>query len=240
MRIIVCENYDEMSARAAEIVASQLILKPDSILGLATGSTPIGLYENLAKMNKEGLIDFSQVKSFNLDEYYPIDHSNDQSYYYFMNDNLFSKVNIDVKNTDIPNGEASDPVAECKAYEERIAASAGVDLQILGIGQNGHIGFNEPDENLSAVTHLVTLTDNTIEANARFFEKKEDVPTKALTMGIGTIMKSRKIVILASGKNKFDAVQKLLDNSITTDCPATMLKTHPDVILICDKAAYEA
>ncbi len=238
MRIIVCENYDEMSEKAAQIVASQLILKPDSILGLATGSTPIGTYENLAKMNKEGKIDFSQVKSFNLDEYYPIEHSNDQSYYYFMNDNLFSKVNIDINNTDIPNGEASDPIAECKAYEERISASAGVDLQILGIGQNGHIGFNEPDENLSAVTHLVTLTDNTIEANARFFEKKEDVPTKALTMGIGTIMKSRKILILASGKNKFDAVQKLLDNSITTDCPATMLKTHQDVVLICDKEAY--
>ena len=239
MRIIVCENYDEMSAKAAEIVASQLILKPDSILGLATGSTPIGTYENLAKMNREGKIDFSQVKSFNLDEYYPIEHSNDQSYYYFMNENLFSKVNIDIKNTDIPNGEASDPDAECKAYEERIAASKGVDLQILGIGQNGHIGFNEPDDNLSAVTHLVTLTDNTIEANARFFEKKEDVPTKALTMGIGTIMKSRKIIILASGKNKYDAVQKLLDNSITTDCPATMLKAHNDVILICDKDAYE-
>lgn len=238
MRIIVCENYDEMSSKAAEIVASQLILKPDSILGLATGSTPIGLYDNLAKMNKEGKIDFSQVKTFNLDEYYPIEHSNDQSYYYFMNENLFSKVNIDVKNTDIPNGEASDPVAECKAYEERIAASAGVDLQILGIGQNGHIGFNEPDENLSAVTHLVTLTENTIEANARFFEKKEDVPTKALTMGIGTIMKSKKIIILASGKNKADAVSKLLDNAITTSCPATMLKAHQDVVLICDKDAY--
>ncbi len=238
MRIIVCENYDEMSAKAAEVVASQLILKPDSILGLATGSTPIGMYENLVKMNKEGKIDFSKVKSFNLDEYYPIDRTNDQSYFYFMNQHLFSKVNIDVNNTDLPNGEAKDAVAECKAYEERIAASAGVDLQVLGIGQNGHIGFNEPDENLSPVTHLVTLTDNTIEANARFFAKKEDVPTKALTMGIGTIMKSRKIILLASGKNKADAVKKLLGNAITTSCPATILKAHPDVILICDKDAY--
>lgn len=238
MRIIVCENYDEMSVKAAEVVASQLILKPDSILGLATGSTPIGMYENLVKMNKEGKIDFSKVKSFNLDEYYPIDRTNDQSYFYFMNQHLFSKVNIDVNNTDLPNGEAKDAVAECKAYEERIAASAGVDLQVLGIGQNGHIGFNEPDENLSPVTHLVTLTDNTIEANARFFAKKEDVPTKALTMGIGTIMKSRKIILLASGKNKADAVKKLLGNAITTSCPATILKAHPDVILICDKDAY--
>ena len=238
MRIIVCENYDEMSVKAAEVVASQLILKPDSILGLATGSTPIGMYENLVKMNKEGKIDFSKVKSFNLDEYYPIDRTNDQSYFYFMNQHLFSKVNIDVNNTDLPNGEAKDAVAECKAYEERIAASAGVDLQVLGIGQNGHIGFNEPDENLSPVTHLVTLTDNTIEANARFFAKKEDVPTKALTMGIGTIMKSRKIILLASGKNKADAVKKLLGNAITTSCPATILKAHPDVILICDKDDY--
>ena len=239
MRIIVCENYDEMSMEAAKIVASQMILKPDSILGLATGSTPIGTYENLAKMNKEGYIDFAQIKTFNLDEYYPISRSNDQSYYYFMNENLFSKVNIDLKNTDIPNGETKDAAKECEEYDKRIEASGGVDLQILGIGQNGHIGFNEPDKNLVTGTHVTKLTDNTIEANARFFEKKEDVPTEALTMGIATIMKAKKILLLASGKNKHAAVSQLLNSDITTDNPATMLKMHPDVVIICDKDAYE-
>lgn len=238
LKIIVCENYEEMSQQAAKIVSSQLIVKPNSILGLATGSTPIGLYQNLIQMNQKGEIDFSEVKTFNLDEYYPIKKSNDQSYDYFMNEQLFSKVNIDKKNIDIPNGEADDPVAECQRYENELSKIGGVDLQVLGIGQNGHIAFNEPDENLVAVTHLTDLTQNTIEANARFFESADDVPKKALTMGMGSILKAKKIIILANGANKAKAVSELLNDNINTSNPATMLKVHKDVTLICDKEAY--
>ncbi len=237
MRVIVCENYKEVSKRAAEIVADQLNSKPYSVLGLATGSTPIGMYENLVSMNKSGKIDFSSVKSFNLDEYYPIKRDNDQSYHYFMNEHLFSKVNIKPENTHVPNGETDDPQKECDLYEELIERSGGIDLQVLGIGQNGHIGFNEPGTNLCAKTHLTDLTDSTIEANSRFFEKKEDVPTQAITMGISSILKAKKIILLASGSNKKQVVEELMSDSITTNNPATLLKVHPDVILICDKSA---
>ena len=240
MRVIVCENYEELSNQAAKIVSSQLVVKPNSILGLATGSTPIGLYQNLIDMNKKGEIDFSEVKTFNLDEYYPIKKSNDQSYDYFMNEQLFSHVNIDKNNTNIPNGEAADPVEECERYEKLLDAIGGVDLQILGIGQNGHIAFNEPDENLIAVTHLTGLTQSTIEANSRFFASADEVPKQALTMGMGSILKAKKIVILANGANKSKAVAELLNDNITTSNPATMLKVHPDVTLICDKEAFSA
>ena len=238
MRVIVCENYEEMSKKAAQIVAGQVMLKPDCVLGLATGSTPNGMYENLAKMCKDGELDFSNVSSYNLDEYYPIEKSNRQSYYYFMNENLFSKININPDNTHIPNGEAKDPVKECEEYEKAVAASGGVDLQILGIGQNGHIGFNEPADALDSYTHLTDLTENTIEANSRFFTEDEVIPTKALTMGIATILKAKKIILLANGKGKSYAVSELLNDKINTSIPATMLKVHPDVILICDKEAY--
>ena len=238
MRVIVCENYEEMSKKAAQIVAGQVMLKPDCVLGLATGSTPIGMYENLAKMCEAGELDFSKVSSYNLDEYYPIEKSNRQSYYYFMNEDLFSKININPDNTHIPNGEAKDPFKECEEYEKAVAASGGVDLQILGIGQNGHIGFNEPADALDSYTHLTDLTENTIEANSRFFTEDEVIPTKALTMGIATILKAKKIILLANGKGKSYAVSQLLNDKINTSIPATMLKVHPDVILICDKEAY--
>ncbi len=238
MKFIVCENYEEMSAEGAKIVISQMKEKADSILGLATGSTPVGLYKQLIKAYENGEISFKNVKTFNLDEYYPISKANDQSYDYFMNDNLFSHVDINKDNTDIPNGEASDATAECEDYERRIASSAGIDIQILGIGQNGHIGFNEPDKALCTKTHRTGLTQNTIEANSRFFSSIEEVPTAALTMGIGTIMKARKIILLASGANKKEAIAALRSDDITTDCPATMLKLHGDVTIICDKAAY--
>lgn len=240
MRVILCENYEELSKQAAKIVSSQLIVKPNSVLGLATGSTPIGLYQNLIDMNKNGEIDFSQVKTYNLDEYYPIKKSNDQSYDYFMNEQLFSHINIDKNNTNIPNGEASDPVKECERYENELSKIGGVDLQVLGIGQNGHIAFNEPDENLIAVTHLTGLTKSTIEANSRFFASEDEVPKKALTMGMGSILKAKKIIILANGTNKSKAVAELLNDNINTNNPATMLKVHPDVTLICDKEAYSA
>ena len=238
MRIIVCKNYEELSEKAANIVASQLTLKPDSVIGLATGSTPLGMYSKLAEMNKSGEIDFSDVISFNLDEYYPIQKDNSQSYDKFMKDNLFSKINIKPENTHIPNGEATDPIKECDEYERLIKENGGIDLQILGIGQNGHIGFNEPDASLSSRTHLTNLTENTIKANSRFFASSDEVPRQALTMGIATILKARKIILLANGANKSRVVSELLNDGINTSVPATLLKTHPDVILICDEDAY--
>lgn len=238
MRVILCENYEEMSSQASKLVASQLILKPDSVLGLATGSTPVGLYDNLIEMNRKGEIDFSSITTFNLDEYYPIKKNNNQSYDYFMNEHLFSKININKNNTHIPNGETDNPEEECKNYEKLIKQCGGIDLQILGIGKNGHIGFNEPDNNLTSVTHLTNLTESTIEANSRFFDSADEVPKKALTMGISTILKSKKIILLASGANKSRVVTELLNPEINTSIPATMLKVHPDVVLICDRDAY--
>ena len=238
MRVIVCDDYEKMSYEAAKLVASQVNLKPNCVLGLATGSTPVRMYQILAEMNKNEEIDFSDVTSFNLDEYYPILRTNDQSYYYFMNENLFSKINIDKSRTHVPNGEAKDAQKECEEYDKNIDAHGGIDLQILGIGQNGHIAFNEPGENLYAGTHVTGLTQNTIEANSRFFNDISEVPTQALTMGIASILKSRRIIIMANGKNKHDAVAKLLTDEITTSNPATMLKVHSDVTLICDKEAY--
>lgn len=239
MKIILCENYDEMSAKAAEIFAEQIKSKPDSILGLATGSTPIGMYNILAEMNQKGDLDFSSIKSFNLDEYYKIAPEDDQSYHYFMNENLFSKINIKPENINILDGLTDNPVEECANYDKRIKESGGIDLQILGIGQNGHIAFNEPDESLHVGTHLTDLTESTINANSRFFESIEDVPTQALTMGIGSILSAKKIVILANGESKRDAVSELFNDEIKTSNPASLLKLHPDVVLICDKAAYQ-
>ncbi len=238
MRVIVCDDYNEMSAQAAKLVASQLILKPESVLGLATGSTPVGMYRRLVGMNRQGDIDFSKVVSFNLDEYYPISPENPQSYHYFMNEQLFSKVNIDSANIFIPNGLAENPEAECEEYDKKIKAHGGIDLQILGIGRNGHIGFNEPGANLNSKTHLTDLTESTIEANARFFESRDEVPKKALTMGIASILKSKKIILLASGAAKSRVVSELLNEGINTSVPATLLKVHPDVVLICDRDAY--
>lgn len=238
MRIIKCSNYEEVSKEAAKIISGQVFVKPDSVLGLATGSTPVGMYQNLIKMYKAGEIDFSEVKTFNLDEYYPITPDNDQSYYYFMQQNLFKDINVKKENIHIPNGNVSDYQAECDNYEEMIENAGGIDLQVLGIGQNGHIGFNEPDENLISKTHLTGLTESTIKANSRFFDKIEDVPTKALTMGMATILKSKKILLLASGKSKHEVVKALLNDNITTSNPATLLKVHKDVVLICDEDAY--
>lgn len=238
MKIIVCDNYDKLSEKAAEIVAEQVKKNPKSILGLATGSTPIGMYQKLVEKNQAGEIDFKDIRTFNLDEYYPLADDNEQSYHYFMNEHLFSKINIDPKNTHLLDGTCEDTARECAEYESLIEQSGGIDLQILGIGQNGHIGFNEPDANLDSRTHLTNLTENTIEANSRFFDDISEVPTQALTMGIGTILKARKIILLAGGKNKHNAVKALLTSSISTEMPASMLKVHSDVTLICDKEAY--
>ena len=239
IKVIVCENYEQMSEEGAKVIAAQLKAKPDSILGLATGSTPVGMYQCLQKMNKAGEISFKDVTSYNLDEYYPLAPTHDQSYRYFMNFNLFDHVDIDKNRTHVPNGLAKDPAEEGKAYDAAVAAAGGIDLQVLGLGQNGHIGFNEPEDELYAGTHLTDLTDNTIEANARFFASKDDVPTQAITMGLATIMQAKQILVLASGANKHDVVKKMVsDDRITTPVPCTVLKAHKDVILICDKAAY--
>ncbi len=239
MEIIVCKDYEEMSARAAEVVADVMKANAAPVLGLATGSTPVGMYKKLIEKNAAGEIDFSGVTTVNLDEYYPIAPDNDQSYRYFMNVNLFDHVNIDKSRTFVPNGMASDPDEACRAYEEQLAAVGAPDIQVLGIGQNGHIGFNEPADALIVPTHVTGLTRSTIEANARFFASIDDVPTQALTMGIGSIMRAKKIIILANGKAKAAAVAKLLEGKLDTSCPATMLNLHPDVVVVCDTAAME-
>jgi len=237
MRLITCENYDEMSKIAAYMVAGQIVLKPNCVLGFATGSTPEGMYAELANMHKSSYLDFAEVKTFNLDEYYPIDRANDQSYYYFMNHHLFSKVNLKPENVNLPNGAAKDAAAECVAYDKKIEDCGGIDLQILGIGNNGHIAFNEPGEELTAGTSMVTLTDDTIKANSRFFASEADVPKHALSSGMATIMKARQIIIMISGKNKNTPLKKLLSGKITCSVPATMLNMHPNVTIIADKDA---
>ena len=239
MKIIVCENYAEISARAAELIADLVKAKPDCVLGLATGSTPVGMYKELIAKNTAGEISFKDVTTYNLDEYYPIEPTHEQTYRYFMNVNLFDHIDIDKAKTFVPNGLTENPEEEGAAYDAAIEAAGGVALQVLGIGQNGHIAFNEPDDALIAGTHITSLTDDTIEANSRFFASKEDVPTRAFTMGIGSIMKAKKIILLANGANKHAAIAQMLDDKITTQCPATILKAHPDVYLFCDKAAYE-
>ena len=237
MKTIICKNYEEMSARAAEIVADVMKADPACVLGLATGSTPVGMYKKLIDMNKAGKIDFSKVTTVNLDEYYPIAPDNDQSYRYFMNENLFNHVNIDKTMTYVPDGMAADPDEACAAYEALVKKVGPADIQVLGIGQNGHIGFNEPADALEVATHVTGLTESTIKANARFFASESDVPTKALTMGIGTILSAKKIIILANGAAKAEAVKKMLAGKLDTSCPASMLNLHADVTVICDEAA---
>lgn len=237
MRIIVCENYELLSKKAAQIVASQIILEPKSIIGLATGSTPIGMYKNLIQMYKDGLIDFSKTKTFNLDEYYKLSVDSNQSYHYFMYENLFNHINIKEENIFIPNGMSNDIDIECILYDKKIDDNGGIDIQVLGIGNNAHIGFNEPTINFNKGTHIVTLDDSTRKANARFFNNLDEVPKKAITMGTGSIFKSKKIMLLASGKNKAKAIYNTVCGKVTPEVPSSILQFHKDVILILDKDA---
>lgn len=237
MTIIVKDNYEQMSNKAAKILAAQATIKPQSIFGLATGSTPEGMYAELAAMYQNDEVDFSEAQSFNLDEYYPIEAANNQSYAYYMNQNLFSRVNFKAEAVNIPNGEAEDLEAACAAYDKKIYDAGGIDLQILGIGNNGHIGFNEPDVHFESGTHLVELDENTIEANARFFNSIDEVPKQAISMGIKTIMHSRKILMLASGEGKADIIEKMIFGDIVPEVPASILQLHNDVTLILDKEA---
>ena len=237
MRIYKAKDYEEMSRRAAGIVSAQIIMKPDCVLGLATGSTPVGLYKQLIEWYRNGDLDFSGVRTVNLDEYKGISRENDQSYYYFMHQNLFDHVNIPAGNTHLPDGMEPDSEKECRRYEELIQSMGSVDLQLLGIGHNGHIGFNEPADAFDKLVHCVNLTQSTIEANKRFFASAEEVPRQAYTMGIQTIMRSKKILIIANGEGKADIVRDAFFGPITPMVPASVLQLHNDVTLVADEAA---
>lgn len=232
MKFITTDTYEKMSRQAANIISAQVIIKPDSVLGLATGSTPIGIYKQLIDWYNKGDIDFSKVTSINLDEYVGLDESNDQSYRYFMNNNLFKHININLENTFVPNGCAEDLEAESKAYDQRIKEYGGIDLQLLGIGLDGHIGFNEPDEFFVKDTHIVDLDESTIKANSRFFESEADVPRKAVTMGMVSIMQAKKILLVANGTNKKEILEKAFFGPITPKIPASILQLHPDITVI--------
>lgn len=240
MKVIIEKDYEKLSKVAANIVKDEIEKKPNLILGLATGSTPEGMYKELIRMHKEEGLDFSQVTTFNLDEYVGIDKDHPNSYHYFMKNIFFDHINIDPNNTFIPDGKAENPEEYCKEYDKLIEDKGGIDLQILGIGENGHIAFNEPDEYLNLNTSIVKLTESTIQANSRFFDSINQVPKTAITMGIGSIMKARKIILLANGKKKAKAIRELLkQDKLTTQLPASMLLLHPDVTVIIDEEAYE-
>lgn len=237
MIIFAVKDYLDLSRKAANIISSQITLKRNSVLGLATGSTPVGTYRQLVEKYQKGDLDFSTIRTVNLDEYRGLSGDHDQSYRYFMNDNLFSHVNIDLNNTNVPNGLEKDAERECSRYNQVIHSMGGIDLQLLGIGGNGHIGFNEPSSVFEKETHLVTLTEETRQANARFFASIDEVPTQAYTMGIKNIMDAGKILLLASGESKASALYDSLFGPITPGVPASILQLHPECIVIADEPA---
>ncbi len=238
MKIIEVSDYNEMSQKAAEIVAEQIKEKPDTILALNVGSTPMGLYSLLIDYYKRGELDFSQVRTFNIDEYVGLPEDNPQSYHYLMHKQLFSQINMDPDNINIPKGYTEDPDAAAEDYERKIKKSKGIDLLIMGIGVNGHIGFNEPDDHFSDDTHVVELQENTRIVNARFFDSVDHVPTKAVTMGIGTIMRAKKILLIVSGKNKHEALMNCIYGDVKPSVPVSILKFHPNVTMIVDNEAF--
>jgi len=237
MNIIKTKNYDEMSVKAANIFVAQINTKPDSVLGLATGSSVLGLYENLIKSHKDNNLDFSQIKTVNLDEYAGLNGTNDQSYRYYMDNNLFNHINIKPENTHLPDGLAEDLHAECKRYNAEITNLGGIDIQLLGLGLNGHIGFNEPNNVFVKETHLVDLEESTIKANSRFFADEKDVPRQAITMGIQNIMHAKKIVLCVSGKAKASILKEVLFGEVTPKVPGSILQLHPDLTVIADEDA---
>lgn len=237
MKIYKAKDYKDMSRKAANIISAQVIMKPNCVLGLATGSTPIGTYDQLVEWYNKGDLDFSEVTTVNLDEYKGLPRTNDQSYYYFMHQHLFDRVNINLDQTNVPNGMEQDSEKECTRYEELIRSVGGVDLQLLGLGHNGHIGFNEPGEAFEKETHCVDLTESTIEANKRFFDSADDVPKQAYTMGIKTIMQAKKILVIVNGDAKADIVERAFFGPVTPEVPASILQMHNDVTLVGDEAA---
>ncbi len=238
MEIIRCKTYEEMSKAAALIVEEEVAKKKNAVLGFATGSTPEGLYAQLAADCKAGKVDFSDVTTVNLDEYCGLPADHPQSYRYFMNDKLFNHINVNMERTFLPNGDVEDFAAEAIRYEKLVADLGYADLQVLGVGHNGHIGFNEPAERLFTDTHVTALTKDTIRANSRFFDSMDEVPKRALTMGVGTIMNARRIILLASGEGKRAAITALLDGLVDTMYPVTILRLHQNVTLICDDSAW--
>ncbi len=239
MRIVIAKDYEDMSARAARIVAGQIYLKPNSVLGMATGSTPLSMYKELIRVHKEVGLDFSEIVTFNLDEYLGLPKEDEQSYNYYMFENFFNHINIKKENIYIPDGMMKDVEQECKQYDKDIQVKGGIDLQVLGIGNNGHIGFNEPDIKFEATTHKVKLDEETINANARFFATIEEVPRFAISMGIKTIMHAKKILLLASGENKAEVIYRALFEGITPEIPASILQLHQDVTVIVEENAAQ-
>lgn len=237
MKIYKTKDYDAMSRKAADIISAQIIMKPNCVLGLATGSTPVGAYRQLVEWYNQGVLDFSEVTTVNLDEYKGLPRDNDQSYYYFMNEHLFKKVNIDKSRTFLPDGMEADSETACRTYNEIIHATGGVDLQLLGLGHNGHIGFNEPDTSYAKETHCVTLSERTIQANMRFFASEQDVPRQAYTMGIKTIMSARSILVVVSGEDKAEIVKTAFFGPVTPQVPASILQFHNNVTLVADEGA---
>jgi glucosamine-6-phosphate deaminase len=237
MRILFAKSYEDMSAKAARIVAGQLYLKPDSVLGLATGSTPLGMYQELIRVHREVGLDFAEAVTFNLDEYLGLPEDNNQSYHYYMKHNFFKHINIKPENSFIPAGMPKSVEQECRFYDRKIKEKGGIDFQVLGIGINGHIGFNEPDIKFEATTHKVELDDETISANARFFKTIDEVPRFAISMGIKTIMHAKKVLLLACGENKAAVIYKALYEGITPTIPASILQLHQDVTVLVDAAA---
>ena len=237
MVIYKAKNYQDLSRKAANIISAQIIMKPDCVLGLATGSSPIGTYKQLIEWYNKGDLDFAKVTTINLDEYKGLDPDNDQSYRYFMNTNLFDHVNIDKARTFVPDGLEPDPQKACAAYNEIIRSHGGIDLQLLGLGRNGHIGFNEPGAAFEKETHCVDLTESTIEANKRFFASEDDVPKQAYTMGVGTILRAKAILLVVSGKDKAAALNAVVNGPITPQVPGSVLRLHPNVIIVADEDA---
>ncbi len=239
MRIYCTKDYDHASRVAANIVSAQIIMKPDCVLGLATGATPIGMYEQLVRWYEKGDLDFSAVRSVNLDEYRGLPQEDVHSYRYFMDTHLFDRVNIDKRNTYVPDGMEEDAEAACRKYNDVIRMLGGIDLQVLGLGHNGHIGFNEPGGAFEKETHCVTLSESTIRANARFFDSEADVPRQACTMGIKNIMQAKKIVVIVCGESKREIVRRSFCGEITPEVPASVLQLHNDVTLVGDEAALQ-
>ena len=237
MRIYKATDYNDMSRKAANIISAQIIMKPDCVLGLATGSSPVGTYKQLIEWYNKNDLDFSEVTSINLDEYKGLSPEDPQSYRYFMNTHLFDHVNIDKNRTFVPDGLATDPEKACAEYNANIIKQGGIDLQLLGIGHNGHIGFNEPDSIFASHTHCVNLQERTIEANKRFFDSIDEVPKQAYTMGIGTIMKAKKIILIAAGEDKAEIIKKAFRGPVTPQIPASILQFHHDVSLVADEGA---
>jgi len=237
LRIIKAKDYEEMSRKAAGVIAAQVIAKPDSVLGLATGGTPVGTYAKLVEWYNRGDLDFSDITTVNLDEYRGLPRTNEQSYWYFMHDNLFNHVNIKPERINLPNGENTDAEAACAEYNEILHSVGAIDLQLLGIGTDGHIGFNEPADHFPLETHCVDLEESTIEDNKRFFANKDEVPRQAYTMGIKTIMQAKKVLMVANGKNKAEIIKKAFFGPVTPEVPASILQMHPDFILVADEDA---